>query len=66
MSASAAATVAAGGVIGEDFVFFNIGMEDAGDWCYCKECSKLYRFEGYTHAGEMVYFANRLNALMDE
>lgn len=58
--------LAAGAVIGDDFVSIDLGMMDDGNWCRCKNCIKIALDEGGTWAGPMVYFANRVDEALDD
>ena len=57
---------ASGLKIGEGIEYINLGMEDSNYWCSCKSCLKTAFAEGYTWAGPMVLFANRVEEAMDE
>ena len=58
--------LSAGKVIGEDFFFIDVAAGDNGNWCHCKACRKMYKDEGYTEAGAVVTWANRLTETLDE
>ena len=66
IAASVAASIASNVKIGEELDCINLGMEDSGAWCSCKNCLKLAKEENYTWAGPMVYFANAIDDALDE
>ena len=53
-------------VIGEDFCFVDMAAGDNNAWCMCKDCAKLYRENGGTHAAAVVTWANRISETLDE
>ena len=58
--------LAAGKVIGEDFGFVDVAHGDNAEWCNCRECTKLYREEGPTHASHILTWINRLSEELNE
>ena len=58
--------LATGAVIGEDFFFVDVAHGDNAEWCWCKECTKLYRAEGPTFASHILTWINRLSEELNE
>ena len=46
--------------------FIDVAHGDNSNWCRCKECSKLYRSEGSTHAAEVLTWVNKLSEDLNE
>ena len=61
-----AGQLAAGRKIGEDLFSVDLAQSDNNAWCTCRECTKMFRDNGGTHAGEVVTWANRVSETLDE
>ena len=59
------AQLAAGKVIGRDFLAVDIAQNDNSDYCTCRECMKVFSVEG-SNSGAVVRFANRLSEELNE
>lgn len=59
------AQLAAGKVIGEDFVSVDIAHGDNTNWCKCRKCLAMTAAEG-SYAGFVVDWANRISEALDE
>ena len=57
--------VEAGQVIGDDFVFVDLGAGDNGYWCNCRDCTTLLRKEG-SIAAHILTWSNRLSEELNE
>ena len=55
------AKIDAGYVPGDTLRFIDVAQSDNAGWCTCKACSKMYKDEGFTHAGEVLTWANRVS-----
>ena len=59
------AQLAAGKVIGRDFLAVDIAQNDTSEYCTCRECMKVFSAEG-SNSGAVVRFANRLSEELNE
>ena len=59
------AQLAAGKVIGRDFLAVDIAQNDTSEYCTCRECMKVFSTEG-SNSGAVVRFANRLSEELNE
>ena len=59
------AQLAAGKVIGRDFLAVDIAQNDTSEYCKCQECMKVFSAEG-SNSGAVVRFANRLSEELNE
>ena len=59
------AHLAAGEVIGEDFVSVDIAHGDNTNWCKCKKCLAMTAAEG-SYSGFVVDWANRISEALNE
>ena len=66
IAASVESSRALGAKIREGLDCINLGMEDSGAWCSCKNCFRLAKEENQTWAGPMVYFANAIDDALDK
>ena len=46
--------------------FVDVAHGDNSNWCYCKNCSKMFVSEGRTHAAEVLTWVNRLSEDLNE
>lgn len=58
--------IKAGQVIGKDLFFIDIAQTDTSRWCKCKDCTAMFIAEGYTHAGEVLTWSNRISEAVDK
>ena len=58
--------IEAGAVIGDDLVFIDVAHGDNAEWCWCRECTALYRAEGPTFASHILTWINRLSDELNE
>ena len=58
--------IEAGLVPGDTLRFIDVAQSDNAGWCKCKDCAKMYKDEGYTHAGEVLTWANRVSEELNE
>lgn len=59
------ARLAAGQQIGREIIDIDVGHDDTGAFCTCKNCSKLYSQDGFS-TGAVLYFTNRVAAAVAE
>lgn len=54
--------LAGGQVIGEELKYVDISYPDSYNFCSCRNCRMAMIHDGYTYAGLIVRFANRMSA----
>ena len=51
--------IAAGQTLGKEISYVDVAQNDAGNFCTCKNCNKLYVQDGY-YTGAVLYFTNAI------
>ena len=59
------AALAAGQVIGRDLTYIDVAQHDTMSFCTCKNCTKLYKQDGY-YTGAVLDFTNKMADMVAE
>ena len=57
--------LAAGKIIGKDFLYIDLASEDNLNFCHCKTCMKVLKEENGANSGPIVRYINALNDELD-